>query len=45
MEVSGKLNGDQISFAAGGTEYTGRVNGNSMEVSGGGKKLTATRGK
>ncbi|HXV48940.1 MAG TPA: class I SAM-dependent methyltransferase [Candidatus Binatia bacterium] len=44
-QISGKLNGDQISFAAGGTEYTGRVNGNSMEVSGGGKKLTATRGK
>jgi hypothetical protein len=44
-QISGKLNGDQISFTAGGTQYTGRVNGNSMEVSGGGKKLTATRGK
>ena len=44
-QISGKLNGDQISFTAGGTQYSGRVNGNSMEVSGGGKKLTATRGK
>src|SRR5574341_2663088 len=44
-QISGKLDADQISFTAGGTQYTGRVNGNSMEVSGGGKKLTATRGK
>jgi SAM-dependent methyltransferase len=29
----GKLNADQISFTAGGTEYTGRVNGNVMEGS------------
>lgn len=29
--VSGKLNGDQISFSAGEAQYTGRVNGNSME--------------
>jgi hypothetical protein len=28
---NGKLRGDQISFAAGNTEYTGRVSGNSME--------------
>jgi hypothetical protein len=27
----GKLNGDQISFAAGGAEYRGRVNGNAIE--------------
>lgn len=43
--TNGKLNGDQISFTAGGTQYTGRVNGNSMDVSskaGGG--LHATRG-
>jgi SAM-dependent methyltransferase len=43
--VHGKLNGDEISFAAGGVNYTGRVNGNSMEGSAGGKKWTATRGK
>jgi hypothetical protein len=40
--INGKLNGDQISFSAGKTQYTGRVNGNSMEVSAGGKKVTAT---
>ena len=28
--INGKLNGDQISFSAGGTQYTGRVNGSSM---------------
>jgi SAM-dependent methyltransferase len=28
---SGKLNGDQISFTAGGSQYTGRVNGNAIE--------------
>jgi len=44
-QISGKMNGEQISFTAGNTQYTGRVNGNSMEVSGGGNKLTATRGK
>jgi SAM-dependent methyltransferase len=27
----GKLNGDQMSFVAGGTEYTGRVNGTRIE--------------
>src|SRR5574341_2245363 len=43
--INGKLNGDQITFTAAGTQYTGHVNGNSMEVTGGGKKLTATRGK
>src|SRR5262250_3034088 len=26
--ISGKLNGDEISFTAGGAQYTGRVNGN-----------------
>jgi precorrin-6B methylase 2 len=32
MQVSnGKLRGDQISFSAGGTQYSGRVNGNAME--------------
>jgi SAM-dependent methyltransferase len=29
--TNGKLNGDQISFSAGGTQYTGRVNGNVMD--------------
>jgi len=29
--ISGKLNGDQISFTAGSAQYTGRVNGNSIE--------------
>ncbi|MGE5217685.1 MAG: SAM-dependent methyltransferase [Chloroflexota bacterium] len=41
--INGKLNGDQISFSAAGTQYTGHVNGNSMEVNGGGKNLSATR--
>jgi methyltransferase family protein len=43
--TNGKLNAEQISFSAGGTEYTGRVNGNVMEgttKSGGSWK--ATRG-
>ncbi len=31
--TNGKLNANQISFTAGGTEYTGRVNGNVMEGS------------
>ncbi len=31
--TNGKLNADQISFTAGGTEYTGHVNGNVMEGS------------
>jgi SAM-dependent methyltransferase len=31
--TNGKLNGDQITFSAGGTEYSGRVNGNSIEGS------------
>ena len=29
--IDGKLNGDQITFTASGTQYTGHVNGNSME--------------
>jgi len=29
--ISGKLNGDQISFTAGGAQYTGRVNGNAID--------------
>ena len=43
-QISGKLNGDQISFSAGGTQYTGRVSGNTMEIGAGGNKLNATRG-
>jgi hypothetical protein len=43
--INGKLNGDQISFTAGGTQYTGRVSGNSMEGSAGGAKWSATRAK
>ena len=31
--TNGKLNGDQISFSAGGVEYSGRVSGNSIEGS------------
>ena len=29
--ANGKLRGDQISFSAGGAEYTGRVNGNTIQ--------------
>ena len=29
--ANGKLNGDQISFSAGGNEYSGRVSGNAIE--------------
>jgi hypothetical protein len=46
--VSGKLNGDQITFSAGGAQYTGRVNGNSIEgtVKGGKNgNWSATRAK
>ena len=44
--ISGKLNGDQISFTAGVAQYTGRVNGNAIEgtVKGGSDgKWSATR--
>jgi precorrin-6B methylase 2 len=44
--ISGKLNGDQISFTAGAPQYTGRVNGNAIEgtVKGGSDgKWSATR--
>ena len=41
--INGKLNGDQITFTAGGTQYTGRVNGNAMEGNAGGSKWSATR--
>ncbi len=41
--ISGKLNGDQITFTAGGTQYTGRVNGSSIEGTAGGNKWSATK--
>jgi SAM-dependent methyltransferase len=42
--VDGRLNGDQISFKVGKTDYTGRVNGNIMEgTTKDGAKWTATR--
>ncbi len=42
--ANGRLRGDQISFSAGGTQYTGRVNGNTMEGRGGGAgNWSATR--
>jgi hypothetical protein len=45
--ISGKLNGDEISFTAGAAQYTGRVNGNAIDgtVKGGTNgKWAATRG-
>jgi len=45
--ANGKIHGDQISFTAGGTQYTGHVNGNSIEgtakSSTASNKWTATR--
>ncbi len=31
MISNGRMRGDQISFTAGGAEYTGKVSGNTME--------------
>ncbi len=42
-QITGKLNGDQISFTAGGTQYTGKVSGNSMEGTAGGNKWNASK--
>jgi SAM-dependent methyltransferase len=42
-QINGKLNGEQISFTAAGTQYLGHVNGNRMEGSAGGAKWSATR--
>jgi hypothetical protein len=42
--VTGKLNGEQITFSANGTQYTGRVNGKAMEVNSGTQQWTATMG-
>jgi hypothetical protein len=44
--TNGKMRGDEISFSAGGAQYTGRVNGNVIDgtVKGGNKgKWSATR--
>ena len=42
--VNGKVNGDQISFTAGGRKYSGRVQGDAMEgTSGANGKWKATR--
>jgi hypothetical protein len=41
--INGKLNGEQISFTAGGTTYNGRVNGTTMEGTTGGSKWSATK--
>jgi hypothetical protein len=41
--INGKLNGEQISFTAGGTTYNGRVNGTTMEGTAGGTKWSATK--
>ncbi len=41
--INGRLNGDQISFSAGGTHYAGRLNGDTLEIAGGGTPLRATR--
>src|SRR5438132_13684081 len=45
--TNGRLNGDQISFTAGGNQYTGRVNGNVMEgnVASGGSWKARRAGK
>jgi len=44
--VNGKLQGDVITFLAGGTEYSGRVQGDSLELtSNTGAKLKATRAR
>ena len=40
--TNGRLLGDQITFSAGGAEYTGRVSGNAME---GSVKSGASNGK
>jgi len=39
----GKLNGSEITFKAGATQYQGRVNGNTMEVAANGARWTASR--
>jgi hypothetical protein len=41
--ITGKLNGEEISFAAGDAKYTGRVAGNSMSGDVNGKPWSATK--
>jgi len=41
--ITGKLNGEQISFSGAGVQYTGQVQGNTMELNGGSAKISATR--
>ena len=41
--ITGKLNGEQISFSGGGVQYTGQVQGNTMALNGGSTKISATR--
>jgi SAM-dependent methyltransferase len=41
--IEGKLEGDRVSFSAGGVTYTGRVNGNVMEGTIGSASWRATR--
>ena len=43
--INGKLNGSQITFTVGNTQYAARVNGNSMDGTAGGSKWSASRGK
>jgi len=43
--INGKMHGAEISFTAGGVQYTGQVNGNSIEGTAGSSKWSATRGK
>ena len=40
----GRLTGVEITFTAGGTQYTGKVDGNTMEGTADGKPFKATRG-
>ena len=43
ISLNGKLNGDRITFTAGGTHYSGRVSGNAIEGDAGGNKWSASR--
>ena len=41
--AQGRLKGDEISFAVGGTNYTGRVDGNTLRLTANGQTITATK--
>jgi hypothetical protein len=41
--ITGRLNGEEITFTAGDTQYNGRVAGNSMSGQAGGKPWSATK--